>query len=170
MSLLGSFCLTGTALAPVVYVYAVLAFAEGEYGWAAILSSLGSALILSGIGLLTYFRRCLEKLDQEITSAEAADRETVSILVVYLLPLLRTSFQELDLLLLVPASAIFFALALTGHNHHLNPLLILFGWKFYKVGTPEGVSYLLITRLEIRDAKMKLPVRLLSRYTIIDAD
>ena len=64
-------------------------------------------------------------------------------LVVYLLPLLRTSFSDLEPMILIAAVAVFLALALTGYNYHFNPLLRFLGWNFYKVGTPEGVTYVL---------------------------
>ena len=102
------------------------------------------------------------------SSVEVADKESLGLLVIYLVPLLRTSFSDLEYLVLVPAVAIFLALALTGHNYHFNPLLKLFGWNFYKVGTPEGVTYVLITRKTLRRGVGNFTVSQLTDYTLID--
>ena len=70
----------------------------------------------------------------------------------------------------VPAIAIFLALAFTGYTFHFNPLLNLLGWRFYKVGTPGGVTYALITRKDIRNVTDTIVAGHLTPYTLIDLD
>ena len=119
---------------------------------------------------MAYVKRHLEELKFSFSSVEVADRESLGLLVVYLVPLLRTSFSDLEYLVLVPAVAIFLALALTGHNYHFNPLLRMFQWNFYKVGTSEGVTYILITRRTLRNAVGRITVGQLTGYTLIDLE
>ena len=168
MSALGNIVLTGVALAPVLFVYALVASLEGAYIWAGVLGFISLLVIALGVFLLTYFKKHLPQLPLTFRSAEIADRETIGVLVLYLLPLLKTSFLDFDWIVVVPAIAIFLALALTGYNFHFNPVLILLGWKFYKVGTPEGVTYLLITKRTLRRPADKLAVCQLSTFTLVD--
>ena len=168
MSTLGNLVLTGTSLAPVLLVYGLLALFERVWLWGAVLIVVGLAVTLCCLALLLYFKKHLERLPLAFCSAEVADRETIGVLVLYLLPLLRTSFTDLDKLILIPAAVIFLALALTGYNYHFNPLLALLRYKFYKVGTPEGISYLLITRKDLRNTTEALVVGKLTGYTVID--
>ena len=132
MTIIGSIVLTGASLAPVLFIYAVMAFLEGERTPAVGLFLVGVVLVGLGVSVLTYVKKHLERMSLTISGAEVADRESVGLLVLYLLPLLRSSFVDLELIVLVPGIAIFLALALTGHNYHFNPLLIGMGWKFYK--------------------------------------
>ena len=135
-----------------------------------ILVIIGTLVVVLCLSVLAYAKRHLEQLPLVYRTVEVADRETVGILVLYLLPLLKTSFVELELLVLVPAGVIFLALALTGYNFHFNPLLIILGWKFYKVGTPEGVTYILITRKTLRGPANRLIVGQLTGYTLVDLE
>ena len=170
MSLFASIVLTGTSIAPVLFVYAVVGFWEGEFIPSAALVLTGLVLVGLGLALLGFVKKHLERMAVSFSSVEVADRESLGLLVVYLVPLLRTSFSDLEYLVLVPAVAIFLALALTGYNYHFNPLLRLFRWNFYKVGTPEGVTYILITRKTLRNAVGKITVGQLTSYTLIDLE
>ena len=86
------------------------------------------------------------------------------------LPLLRTSFSDLEPIILIAAFAVFLALAITGYNYHFNPLLRFLGWNFYKVGTPEGVTYVLITRKALISAVGNMTVGQLTAYTLVDLE
>ena len=170
MNLLSNLIMTGTALAPVLFVYAVVALLEGEFVAAAAVAGVGLFLIAVGVSLLKFVRGRLERINLRISSVEVADRESIGLLVLYLVPLLRTSFSDLEYVVLVPAVAIFLALAFTGYNFHFNPLLRAAGWNFYKVGTPEGVTYVLITRRNLRSASGTISVGELTNYTVIDLE
>ena len=170
MNIVGNLVLTGTSIAPVILVYSLLALIEGERVPAVILTLVWLVLFGLGIFLLLYVRKSLEKMDLACSSIEAVDRESVGLLVLYLLPLLRTSFSDLELQILIPAGAIFLALGLTGYSFHFNPLLNLLRWHFYKVGTAEGVTYVLITRKHLRSATETIKVGQLTAYTVIDME
>lgn len=170
MSLLSNLILTGTALAPVLFVYAVVAAIERELLAAVIVAGVGFLLVAVGIFLLKFVKSHLERIQLRINSVEVADRESVGLLVVYLVPLLRTSFSELEYVVLVPAVAIFLALSLTGYNFHFNPLLRAVGWNFYKVGTPEGVTYVLISKRTLKSTSGTIVVGELTNYTVIDLE
>ena len=171
MSTLGNLFLTATSLAPVFFVYAALAFVDCEYVWGLALTLIGVALFLLCLGFFRYARKYAVRVSTSFRSVEIADKETVGILVLYLMPLLRTNFAGLDLVILIPAAAIFLALSVTGMGYHFNPLLALIGWKFYKVVTPKGVGHLLITRQAITGTdleELEFVVGVLTDHTVID--
>ena len=170
MTIPGNLILTSTSLAPVLLIYAVVGLFERECVLAVTLGSIGVFLTGLGIILLTHVKRHLGRMSLAFSSVEVADKESVGILVLYLLPLLRTSIADFEFIMLIPAVAIFLALALTGYNYHFNPLLNMFGWTFYKVGTPEGVTYLLITRKSLTNVVNEITVGQLSGHTVIDLE
>ena len=171
MNLFASLVLTGASLAPVLFIYAVVALFEGNYFPGVALLVVGILLVVLGWALLTFVKARLEKFDNfSFDRVEVADRESIGLLAIYLLPLLRTSFSDLEFIVLVPAVGIFLAFALTGYNYHFNPLLKLLGWNFYKIGTPEGVTYILITKRDLRNCIGKITVGQLTGYTIIDLE
>ena len=96
MSHLSNIILTGTALAPVLLTYAIMAAIECAYWPAAALVAVSAVLVVSAVALLRHFRRSIERHSFQFNSVEVADRETIGILVLYLLPLLRTSFVGLE--------------------------------------------------------------------------
>jgi hypothetical protein len=102
------------------------------------------------------------------TTVEAADRENIAFLLLYLLPLFTTDFATLNWDVWIPAVLIFGAVVATGYSYHFNPLLGLMGWHFYKVGTREGVTYVLITKKQLRDAPGALEVGQLTEYIVMD--
>ena len=170
MNVLGNLVLTGTSISPVLFVYAIVAAFEKEYLPAGIIASVGALLVALGVILLVYVKGQLERIELSFCTVEVVDRESVGLLVLYLLPLLRTSFSDLEFLVLIPAVAIFLALGLTGYSYHFNPMLNLFKWHFYKVSTPEGVTYLLITKKHLRSAVDTIRVGQLTAYTVIDLE
>ncbi len=147
MNIAGSVILTGTSIAPLLLVYASLALLECEYIAAAILVALGVGFFALWCFLMRHAKRNLERVTISCSSLEAVDRSSVGVLILYLLPLLRTSFSDLELQIVIPGVVIFLALALAGYGFHFNPLLNLFRWHFYKVYTDEGIYYILITKL-----------------------
>ncbi len=161
--------LTCTAIAPVGLVYAWVAFLEGKVAWAAALVGVSACLLLLWKWLLFYAARNLEQTNFKISSIEAADRENTAFLVLYLAPLFTGPFSSLNWHMIVPALVVFGLVVATGYSYHFNPLLGILGWHFYRVTTPEGVTYVLITRKQLRSAAESLTVVQLTEYVIIDA-
>jgi len=68
----------------------------------------------------------------------------------------------------VPAIITFAAVVATGYSYHFNPLLGLMGWHFYKVSTKEGVTYVLVTKRQLRNATETIEVGQLTEYIVLD--
>jgi len=170
LSSIAKILLTSTAIAPVGFTYAWVAWFKGEKLFSALSLSASLFLVLICIWMLRYAKNNLEKFDFEVSSVEAADRENMSFLVLYLLPLFTSSFDSLNWEVWVPILVIFSVITSTGYSYHFNPLLGVMKWHFYKVGTPEGVTYVLITKKELRHASQPLEVAQLTEYIILDTE
>ena len=168
LSTLAKLMLTGTALAPVALVYAWVLYSDGKPRTAITLVVGAIGLIFLIALLLRYVQRHLERSEFKVTSIEAADREYITFILLYLSPLFTSEFGDLNWNILVPTLVIFVLVISTGYGYHFNPLLGLLGWHFYKVNTAEGVSYVLITKKELRSAKQCLTVGQLTEYIVID--
>ena len=160
--------LTSTAVAPVLLTYAWVAFQASNFYIAIVLLAVCVLLVLICLGLLGYSKRHLERMKFSAVSIEAADRENIAFLLLYLLPLFTAPFATLNWQVWLPAIIVFGAVVATGYSYHFNPLLGLMGWHFYKVGTKEGVTYVLVTKKQLRNTSEIIEVGQLTEYIVID--
>lgn len=167
---LAKLMLTGTSLAPIALVYAWVLYSSGQTKFALGLVAVAIALVAVMVALLRYCRTHLERSKFKVTSIEAADREYITFILLYLSPLFTAQLGDLNWNILVPTMIVFVLVISTGYGYHFNPLLGLLGWHFYKVGTEEGVAYVLITKKELRTAKQCLTVGQLTEYIVIDLE
>lgn len=168
LSSFAKLALTSTAIAPVLLTYSWVALQSSEHSVALWLLGVCIVLTVVCVTLLGYAKLHLERMNFAATSVEVADRENIAFLLLYLLPLFTAQFATLDWQVWLPAIVIFGAVVATGYNYHFNPLLGLMGWHFYKVGTKEGVTYVLITKKQLRNARESIEVGQLTEYIVID--
>lgn len=162
--------LTATAIAPVGFSYAWVAYTAGRLNVALLTVAASLGLVLICIWMLRYACNNLESSNFQTSTVEAADRENMTFLLLYLLPLFTASFTSLNWQVWLPTLVIFAVIVSTGYSYHFNPLLGLMGWHFYKVTTPEGVTYVLITKKELRRAQDVLTVVQLTEYIVLDKE
>lgn len=162
--------LTSTAIAPVLVTYAWVAYRAGEHRQSFVLLAVCISLVAICTVMLRYAKSHLEQVNFSTTTAEAADRENIGFLLLYLLPLFTNQFSTLNWEVWIPAVVIFAAVVATGYSYHFNPLLGLMGWHFYKVGTKEGITYVLITKKQLRNATETIVVGQLTEYIVIDVE
>jgi len=160
--------LTSTALAPVGLTYAWVAWVQGSKCWA--FGILGVSIFLVTVCMLLLWRaqKRLAVTNFRPASIEAADHENTAFLLLYVMPLFTSKFDTLDWQFWVPTVVIFAVITATGYNYHFNPLLGLMGWHFYKVQSPEGVTFILITKKHLRTAATELKVGQLTEYILLD--
>ncbi len=170
LSWIAKILLTSTAIAPVGFTYAWVAWLGGDKLFAALSVCVSLFLVLICIWMLRYAKKNLERINFTVSSVEAADRENMGFLILYLLPLFTSSFSSLNWTVWVPTLITFAVITSTGYSYHFNPLLGIMRWHFYKVGTPEGVTYVLITKKELRRASQPLVVSQLTEYIVIDIE
>jgi hypothetical protein len=162
--------LTGTALAPVGFTYAWVAYLQNEPK-VALSFALGSiVLVFLCVILITQSKKQLAASEFKAASIEAADHENTAFLLLYVMPLFTSQFNTLDWEFWVPTFAIFAVITATGYSYHFNPLLGLLGWHFYKVESTEGVVFILITKKHLRTAATSINVGQLTEYILLDLE
>jgi len=159
--------LTSTAVAPVLLTYAWVAYQSGQVRQAGLMLAACVVLVIVCLAMLR-FAKGEESVSFVATTVEAADRENMAFLLLYILPLFTSQFSSLNWQIWVPTILIFAATTATGYSYHFNPLLGMMGWHFYKVGTKEGVTYVIITRKKLQTAFEKLQVVQLTEYIVLD--
>lgn len=162
--------LTSTAIAPVLITYAWVAFQSDDMRSMVALLIGCVVLVLICLGLLKYAQKHLERVKFSVVSVEAADRENMGFLLLYLLPLFTSQFDSLNWQIWIPTILVFGAVVATGYSYHFNPLLGLMGWHFYKVGTKEGVTYILITKKQLRNTIDTIEVGQLTEYIVMETE
>ena len=160
--------LTSTAIAPVLLTYAWVAYQEDDTKTAVILCAACAVLLCFCLFLLQYAKKNLERMKFEAISVEAADRENIAFLLLYLLPLFTAQLDALNWQVWLPVVVTFGAVVATGYNYHFSPLLGLMKWHYYKVATKEGVTYILITKRQLKSASAIISVGQLTEYIVIE--
>lgn len=155
-------------MSPVVLVYGAMALIENQRKIGILLIGSSIALVILCV-IMLIVARSLESIPVTIISVESADTENVAIIVLYVVPLLEISVTQIEWHFIVPACVILLSLMITESSYNFNPLLNFFGWRFYRVGTSEGITYLLISREKrIRSIRKPLNVHELTNYTLIE--
>lgn len=167
-STLAKWLLTSTAIAPVALTYAWVVYQAGNWQLAAGLTALCVVLVIVSLGLLRFARKTIERVNFKAQTVEAADNENIAFLLLYLLPLFTANIDTLTWQVWLPMIVIFAIITATGYSYHFNPLLGMMGWHFYKVTTEEGVTYVLITKKQLRKAAEQLQVVQITEYILLD--
>jgi hypothetical protein len=170
LSSVAKILLTSTAIAPVGLTYAWVAWFNDNKLFACLAFTASLFLVLICNLVLNYAKNNLERFSFCVVTVEAADRENMGFLLLYLLPLFTSNLSTLNWIIWVPTLLIFAVITSTGYSYHFNPLLGVMNWHFYKVGTPEGVTYVLITKKELRHASKPLTVVQLTEYITLDVE
>lgn len=170
LSTIAKALLAATAMAPVGMSYAWVAYNEGKSSIAFWLFLGCMVLFFACNFLLQYAIKNLESEAFTTQSVECADKEIIASLLLYLLPLFTAQFGALNWQVWLPAIIFFVAVVGTGYCFHFNPILSLQGWHFYKVSTPEGVTYLLITKKHIKSVAGQIRVGQLTEYIVLDLE
>jgi hypothetical protein len=160
--------LTSTALAPVGLTYAWVAYIEGEPKVAGIIACVSIVLVVLCLVVLNRAQVSLAASSFRAQSIEAADHENTAFLLLYVMPLLTSQFKALDWHFWLPTVLIFGLITAFGYNYHFNPLLVLLGWHFYRVESTEGVTFVLITKKQLRTAATDIKVGQLTEYILLD--
>ena len=154
MNFLAKMLLVCTSLSPVLWVIGVQQFEQGA-SWLCWSLWILVGLLLVGIcgALLKYMARKATPHQFYIGEFERRDQEMLTYLFIYLLPFLRSAnpaFASGWLTSGFVLAIIILAIAQTG-AFHFNPVMRLFlHYRFYSVRSSNGVSYLLISKRDLR--------------------
>ena len=162
--------LTASAIAPIGLTYAWVASVQKEKDIAIIAFLVSSLAVIACVLVLRYARKNVESMDFRSKSIEAADREQMGFMLLYLLPLFTDKISTLNWELWIPVVMVSAIITATGYSYHFNPLLGILQWHFYKVTSEDGVTYVLITKKHLRTAALPLRVGQLTEYMLIDLE
>ena len=163
--------LVATSLAPICLTLWFVEFSKAwdwRAGWNYLLVAALLSLLCAGLILLS--GKNLEKLPVKIKAVKTVDKEIVGFLLVYLLPLINQTVNNISVPVLVFISLIFFLIVQNSHAYHFNPLLGFFGYHFYEVIIEGDITYVLITKKNIADCKSITQVVQLTEYMILETN
>jgi len=170
MNRFGRLLLVISALAPVLGAFAVNEFSHGHTAMAAWFAVMGVLLVLVCLSSISACRRILQEEPLPITKVKSSDKEILSFLIVYLLPLFSqgvVSFKG-DLFTAAYVMAVVILCVYHSDSFSFNPVLGSVGYHFYEVETSTGMSYLLLSRQVLRCQENKLRVVQLSDFIYLD--
>ncbi len=161
--------LVGTSLAPILLTWAFADWRvngpsprQGTAVSIAVLLAILCGLVVAGAA------RTLGDMRFTAASVKTADSEVVGFIVAYLLPLVSSSGREFDPLLLAFVTFLLALIVWSTNAYSVNPLLSLFGYHFYEISNVDGVSFLFLSRRELRSVRDIGQVKQLTRYVLLD--
>lgn len=159
------------ALSSITPIFFTLWFIEFSKTWILIngLIYILIAIFLTALSLviIKISEKKLEKIPVNIKSISPSDKETLSFIFVYLLPLIFSNNIKVNLPILLFIIILFFFSVLTTHMYHFNPVLGLFGYHYYKIIIEGGATYILMTKKTIRNSKEVKQVIQISEYMLL---
>lgn len=153
MNCLAKFLLVSTSLAPILGAVAVNQLALGRpwYCWAFWLVA-AVCLAAACWGLLRHIGRSIQQDTFTIKEFERNDKEVLAFLLAYLLPFLSSKDMAFTGEWITGAYIIAIIAWVIAHAgaFHFNPVMGLLGYHFYAVKDGHGVSYLLISKKQLK--------------------
>jgi len=145
LSRLAHILLVATSLAPISLIYGISRVATS---WTSCVVFVGLALVLTSVclALLGYAGRRGASEPIQIAKSKSVDKDAVTFLVAYALPLVVPTDRTQNVFALAAFVVVMFLVLLRLQVAHVNPLLGAFGYHFFEASPPSGESALLITR------------------------
>lgn len=160
-----------TAFAPVLLTYSFVLYRQ-DAGITAVASLLGAAALLVVLcwGVLLLAQKRLPAFEPfRATAVKPADRELLTYVIAYLLPLVNATTPNVDSWVLVFVVGLLVAIAWATHAYHFNPLIALFGFHFYEVTSDDGMTYIMLSNRNLTAVSDLTRVRQLGPYVLMDA-
>lgn len=161
--------LVATSLAPILFTWAFASWRN--QGFSVIQASLvAMALLLAALAaLIIWFASDqIDAISFSASTLKTADTEVLGFIVAYLLPLVSIRVGDFDLVLLGFVGILLGLVVWNTNTYSVNPLLSLLGYHFYEVSNTDGVTFLLVSRRDLRRVADIKRVRPLTRYVLLD--
>ncbi|MFZ7103265.1 MAG: hypothetical protein ACOWWO_11515 [Peptococcaceae bacterium] len=169
LSKLAKACLVSTSFAPVLVTYAFVLWI-GNKPIREIVYILFTAILLMLLCLyvLSIAKKKIQIVDFTISSIKTADSEVLGFLVAYLIPFATLASDQINGAVLIFIFGLFLLVIWSTNSYHINPLLTLFGYHFYEVTTRNNITFLLITKRDLRNTTSVKKVIQLTEYMVFD--
>lgn len=169
------FLLTLTSLAPVGLVYAALfAFDENPlFTWSStrikllVCLTVTVTLVIVCLLVLWFYSSKVKQRSLQICSLRPADGPAIGFIVTYLLPVAFETAFKVNWGVLVVVAVLLAWLVYVSDTYLVNPLLRLFGYRFYEVTTKDQITYILVSRLKIVNTDEPIDVRVGSNFMFL---
>ena len=151
MNLFAKSLLVLTSLSPAFFVMGVNQFESGKWLCGVIWMGLTAVFIVLCWGLLKYLAKTGSEGPLYIKEFESKDQEILTYLFIYLLPFIQSNnptFASQWITGICSLAIIIIFIAHVGAFHY-NPVMRLFGYRFYAIKNAHGVSNLLISNKDI---------------------
>ncbi|KFA58928.1 hypothetical protein A9G48_00535 [Gilliamella sp. wkB18] len=164
--------LTASSIAPVCFTVSFIGFINNNYYLLYIPLFIGVFICVLCVVTIGLINKHVQILKKKITSVTPANKEITNYFLAYVFPLLGSEsiFQNASM-------TIFFFVCLIGYtlfseSYNFNPLLSLFGYKFYEAQDSTGVGFVLLSRntLVSINPKKSINMKQLSDYIYIYYD
>lgn len=109
-------------------------------------SSLAVVLFILCILIINVFIKKLDKISFDIEEIESKDGSVASSITTYLLPLITITFSEINWIAFCGLLIVMTLLLFGTRIVLLNPMLYLFGYKYYTIKAQSGAKYTLISK------------------------
>lgn len=103
----------------------------------------------------------------EIDSIDSVDLNILPLIITYFLPCVEL-LKKGELYTYIWSIVIIIAVFIAKRTHFYNPILMLYGYRYYKVNTKAKVSYTIISKKEMKDTKKVNRYSQLTDYVILN--
>ena len=174
LSSVGKSALVVCSLAPVSAGCAILYVSRCDPDWKTGGLFLGCGILaaLLSVGIIRLCGRRLQKLTLTITKVKPADKEALSFLVIYLLPLSWRDNVNPPTNWLIGGYVLLIMIIVIAHSNSFtfNPVLSLCRYHFYEVEDGIGGCFILVSKKAEARAQQKLSVVQLAPGVFLDKD
>ena len=127
-----------------------------------------TTLVVVFLIILRLAKSKLEVLKISIEEIKTADNETVTFIIVYLLPLANGITESFSVPILIFVAVFFFFIVLSTNSYHFNPLINLVSYHFYEAKVKGGITYILLSKKNVSTSKSIKEVYHLTEYMILE--
>ncbi len=171
MNKFAKFLLVSTSFAPIILTYAfVICISGGSLAIVLSFVLVVIALVVICLALLKFAYRKIERQKIKLNAIRTADREVVSFVIAYLLPILSVANPSIDYKVIGFIAGMFLIVIWSTNAYHINPLINLMGYHFYEVSLEDNVTYLLLTKKELRKMSSVKTIIHLTDYMLLDGE
>ena len=119
--------------------------------------------------LINFSKKNLEKFKINIASIKTANKDTLSFLFAYLLPLVIRPSSGINTGMLIIFFLTFSLIAYSSHSYHFNPLFGIIGYRCYEVTEENGMCYTILTKKDIKSCKDIKSIVHITDYMVLES-
>lgn len=169
LSFIMKFALVLTTIAPIGITLSFLLYQhDNQKLWASFVLACSLLLCVICHRIIIKSAEKLNKTSVSVTSIKPADKEISGYFVAYMLPILGGGKYFLDPLTFTFFSFMFFIFIWVSKSFYANPVLAIFGYKFYEIQLNNGGNLLLISQRVVSRPSDIGKVNYITSHTVLE--